>query len=150
MLIFGHDTHTGAWNGGLSAWLLPTGPFAVLLLSSVIGIALGHVFYYIAIARLGVAVSSGVIQLQPFLVAIGSYFILAKPVTTGQMVTGMIAVAGAVLLLTMQWQVSKQLKRDPAMRGEGAPDASEAVTESASYCLDDDASAPSRAAAKQP
>jgi drug/metabolite transporter (DMT)-like permease len=151
MLIFARDVHTHAWNGGLSAWLLPAGPFALLLLSSVIGIALGHVFYYIAIARLGVAVSSGVIQLQPFLVAIGSYFILAKPVTTGQMITGVIAVAGAVLLLTMQWLVSKQLKRDPAMRGDAPADASEAVAESAGYCLDGESEpAPSREAAKQP
>lgn len=146
MLVFGYDKSTGTLNAGASAWHLPGGQFALLLLSSVIGIALGHVFYYIAIARLGVAVSSGVIQLQPFLVAVGSYFILGEDVTTGQMVTGVIAVLGAVLLLTMQWLVSRELKRDPAMRGEAAPDAAEAVAESSGYCLDGETGTTSKSA----
>lgn len=99
MLLAGHDQHTGAWDGGRSAWHLSGSQLALLLFSAIIGIALGHVFYYIAIARLGVAVSSGVVQLQPFLVAIGSYFVLDKPVTAEQMGAGMVAVTGAMLLL---------------------------------------------------
>lgn len=106
MLIAARDQRSGAWDGGLSAWAMPDGQFALLLLSAIIGIALGHVFYYIAIARLGVAVSSGVVQLQPFLVAVGSYLVLSKPVTAGQMAAGMVAVCGAVLLLWVQWRLS--------------------------------------------
>lgn len=136
MLALAHDVHSGLWDGGLSGWRLDGGPFALLLLSAVIGIALGHVFYYIAIARLGVAVTSGVIQLQPFLVAVGAYFILGEPVTTGQILAGVVAVAGALLLLAMQWRVSREVRQDPAMRGAGLPDATEAVAEASGYCLD--------------
>lgn len=136
MLVMGSDIHTGAWDGGLSAWRLADDQFALLLLSAVVGIALGHVLYYIAIARLGVAVTSGVIQLQPFLVAVGAYLFLGEAVTTEQMLAGVVAVAGAVLLLTMQWRVSRELRQDPAMRGRVAPDATEAVAEASGYCLD--------------
>lgn len=108
MLIVGHDSATGHWDGGLSAWRLPTDQFLLLLFSAIIGIALGHVFYYIAIARLGVAVSSGVVQLQPVLVAIGAYFVLNKQVTAGQMGAGTVAVCGAVLLLGVQWSLGRR------------------------------------------
>lgn len=57
---------------GADAWELTREQFVWLLLSALIGIALGHVFYYMSIARLGVAVSAGVLQLQPFLVAVAS------------------------------------------------------------------------------
>lgn len=111
MLVAGRNMLTNNWDGGLSAWSMSNTQFGLLLLSAVIGIALGHVFYYIAIARLGVAVSSGVVQLQPFLVAVGSYFLLSKPVTSGQMAAGMVAVCGAVLLLGVQWRLSREAAR---------------------------------------
>jgi len=80
-----------------------SGPdIALLLISAVIGIALGHVFYYMSIARLGVAVSSGVLQLHPFGVGVASYFVFAEILTTPQWVAGGIAVVGAVLMLAAQ------------------------------------------------
>ncbi len=110
MLLLGHDVATGRWNAGAAALSLSPDQFALLLFSALIGIAIGHVFYYIAIARLGVAVSSGVVQLQPFLVALGAAAILGKPVTAPQMIAGLIAVAGAVLLLCVQWRLSRARK----------------------------------------
>lgn len=104
---------------GLSALDLGPTQFGLLLLSAVLGIALGHVFYYISIARLGVAVSSGVIQLQPFGVAIGSYFIFHERLTSVQVFTGSIAVAGAVLLLWVQWSVTRSARAARAA-GEAA------------------------------
>ena len=75
-----------------------SGPdIALLLISAVIGIALGHVFYYMSIARLGVAVSSGVLQLHPFGVGVASYFVFAEILPTPQRVAAGIAVVGAVL-----------------------------------------------------
>ena len=76
--------------------------FGMLLLSSLVGIALGHVAYYYAIAKLGVAVSSGVIQLQPFFVSIASLMIFGEQLTPWQWVAGTIAVLGASLLLVVQ------------------------------------------------
>lgn len=76
--------------------------FGMLLLSALVGIALGHVAYYYAIAKLGVAVSSGVIQLQPFFVSIASLMIFGEQLTPWQWVAGTIAVLGASLLLVVQ------------------------------------------------
>ncbi len=81
--------------------------FALLLASALVGIALGHVFYYIALARLGVAVASGVIQLQPFGVAIGSYFMFHEVLTVPQWGAGSLAVAGAVLMLVAQRRTAR-------------------------------------------
>ncbi|HVZ94782.1 MAG TPA: DMT family transporter [Phycisphaerales bacterium] len=89
-----------------------------LFFSSFIGIALGHVCYYIAIARLGVAVSSGIIQLQPIIVATASFFIFDERLTALQWAFGAVAIAGAAVILLMQHLV----KRAEAGRGQAAPD----------------------------
>jgi drug/metabolite transporter (DMT)-like permease len=93
MLAFGQDY-------GRRAWMLSQGQFALLVVSAFVGIALGHVFYYIAIARLGVAVSSGIIQLQPFFVGVASYFLFDERLTTAQWLSGVAAMCGAVIMLT--------------------------------------------------
>ncbi|MFA6044874.1 MAG: DMT family transporter [Phycisphaerales bacterium] len=106
MLIFGHNK-SGVADHGASAWGLSFGQFAVFVLSSVIGIALGHVWYYTAIARLGVAVSSGVVQLQPFVVAIAQLAVNGVLLTGAQWISGSLAVLGAGLLLMVQWKQSR-------------------------------------------
>jgi len=78
-----------------------------LLVSAVLGIAVGHVFYYLSIARLGVAVTAGVLQLQPFLVAIGSLWWFGERLTGPQWMGGCVAVIGALVMLGMQWRVSR-------------------------------------------
>lgn len=81
--------------------------FWLLLASSVIGIALGHVAYYMSINRLGVAVASGVIQLQPFVVSIASLVIFKELLTGGQWVAGAIAVCGAGSMLWSQHRAQR-------------------------------------------
>ncbi|UCD73907.1 MAG: DMT family transporter [Phycisphaerales bacterium] len=105
MLVLGRDF-------GLEAPRLPGDQFALLLISAVIGIALGHVLYYISIARLGVAVSAGVLQLHPFFVALGSYFIFEEVLLPRQWVGGCIAVSGAILMLSVQRRLSVQQQID--------------------------------------
>lgn len=100
MLLFGDDA-------GWSVFVLGPDGFLVLLVSALIGIAIGHVFYYIAIARLGVAVTAGVLQLQPFLVAIGSLALFAEVLTPWQWVGGCVAVTGAMLMLSVQYRMSR-------------------------------------------
>lgn len=73
-----------------------------LLFSSFIGIALGHVCYYTAIARLGVAVSAGIIQLQPILVSIASFFLFDERLTAMQWLGGAVAIGGAGTILWVQ------------------------------------------------
>jgi drug/metabolite transporter (DMT)-like permease len=95
---------------GMSAFELPGSEIIWLLLSAIIGIAIGHVFYYMSIARLGVSISAGVLQLQPFFVALASVWLLpdVAPLTTSQWLGGTVAVLGAVLMLSVQWHVSRK------------------------------------------
>lgn len=99
-----------------TAWLddgaLTVTGFWLLLASSVIGIALGHVAYYMAINRLGVAVASGVIQLQPFVVSIASLLIFKELLTAGQWVAGAVAVSGAGSML---WSQHRAMKGKPPL-----------------------------------
>ena len=100
MLLFGR-------RSGVEAIELERSEFLLLLLSAVIGIALGHVLYYMSIARLGVAVSTGVLQLFPFMVAVASLFLFGEVLTTAQWIAGSMAVAGAILMLSVQGRVSR-------------------------------------------
>lgn len=99
-------------RGGLTAIDLGTGQFSLLLLSAIIGIALGHVLYYVSIARLGVAVSAGVLQLHPFLVAVGSMLLFGEHLTPLQWAAGSIALLGAIVMVGVQ----RRVKPTPAPR----------------------------------
>jgi len=103
MLLFGARAGAGVLDmaGDQVAWLL---------ISAVIGIALGHVFYYMSIARLGVAVSSGVLQLQPFIVAVCSLALFGEVLTAGQWVSGVVAVSGAMLMLATQYRRTRRAR----------------------------------------
>jgi drug/metabolite transporter (DMT)-like permease len=108
------DAGKGAHDLGLSVLRLSPYPIFLMALSSIIGIALGHVFYYISIARLGVAVTSGVIQLQPFCVAAAQLLVYHVALTNGQWIGGTVAVCGAVLLLHTQWSLGRRRTMAPA------------------------------------
>ncbi|MGP1272379.1 MAG: DMT family transporter [Phycisphaerales bacterium] len=110
MLLIGDEA-------GATALELPAPQFGLLLLSSVIGIGLGHVLYYLSIARLGVAVSTGVIQLQPFTVALLSLVWFGEVLSVSQWVTGAVAVSGALVMLAVQHRVMSRARRG---RGEAA------------------------------
>lgn len=89
-------------RGGLGVLDMSGRDFTLLLVSAVIGIAIGHVLYYMSIARLGVAVSSGVLQVHPFAVGVASFFIFDEVLTATQWVSGSVAIAGALLMLGVQ------------------------------------------------
>jgi drug/metabolite transporter (DMT)-like permease len=102
MLAFAKPVHGSGPDFGASALTLPAVEWFNLVLSAVVGIGLGHTFYFFSISRLGVAVSAGVVQLQPITVSIGSYFLFGERLTAVQWVTGLAAIAGAVLMLVAQ------------------------------------------------
>jgi drug/metabolite transporter (DMT)-like permease len=117
-------------RAGAEALALSGSQFGLLLLSAVIGIALGHVFYYISIARLGVAVSSGVIQLQPFLVAIASGALFGERLTFWQWLSGAVAIGGALLMLAIQGRIGRAAPHphpEPEPEPEPDPEATEAA-----------------------
>ena len=88
---------------GAGALALSPKVFSLFLLSAVIGIAIGHVVYYIAISRLGVAVASGVVQTQPVWVALISWAFLDQPgLSAKQWIGGAVAIVGAIVLLWVQ------------------------------------------------
>lgn len=110
-------------RGGLEALELPSDQFILLLLSAVIGIALGHVLYYVSLHRLGVAVSAGVLQLHPFLVSVGSFLLFNEILSPLQWGGGVLAVAGAILMLAIQGRISRRDRIDQSVveiaEGEG-------------------------------
>ena len=104
MLLFGR-------RSGVEAIELERSEFLLLLLSAVIGIALGHVLYYMSIARLGVAVSAGVLQLHPFMVGVASLLLFGEVLTMAQWISGGVAILGAMMMLSVQGRVSRMRGR---------------------------------------
>lgn len=86
-----------------------------ILFSAVVGIGIGHTLYYACIARLGLAVSSGVVQLQPVTVSVISFFAFGEKFTPFQWFVGLLAIAGAGLILRTQHRIAKEaeLPSDP-------------------------------------
>ena len=109
MFVFAKDL--GSAPLSLEPWKL-----GLLLLSAVIGIGLGHTLYFYSIGALGLAVSAGVVQLQPVTVSIAAPFLFpADPhLSPLQWGTGMMAVAGAAIMLISQHRAAKAAKVPPA------------------------------------
>ncbi|MDX2018571.1 MAG: DMT family transporter [Planctomycetota bacterium] len=95
MLAFGAQHGAGALDLGLAQ-------FGLLILSAIIGIGLGHTLYFKSIGTLGVAVSAGVVQLQPVFVSIVSTIFGWDRLTGAQWAAGGVAIAGAVVMLIAQ------------------------------------------------
>ncbi|MBZ0170866.1 MAG: DMT family transporter [Phycisphaerales bacterium] len=111
MLVLGEDH-------GVRALDMAPPRFALFLGSAVIGIAVCHVLYYISIARLGVTVSSGVIQLQPFTVAALSFFAFGEILSALQWAGGVVAVGGAITMLMVQHVVQSRMRPGPHPESE--------------------------------
>lgn len=100
MLVF-------APRGGMVVFDLSSKHLLLLALSSIIGVGLGHTFYFISIARLGLAVSAGVVQLQPIFVSIGSMYLFQEVLTSGQWAMGVVAIVGASIMLYTQHRLAR-------------------------------------------
>ena len=84
----------------------------LVALSSVVGIAMAHVFFYKAIERMGVAISTSCQLLSPFVTAVGSLFIFSEVLTLGQWGSGSILLAGCGLLLWSQRKLQLYRKKN--------------------------------------
>ncbi len=102
MLIYGRDH-------GFYVPQLPADILGELAISAFIGIAIGHIFYYISIARIGVVITSGVLQLQPFIVSACSFFVFGETFRWWQWMAGAVAIGGAFLMLTSRGSGAKQI-----------------------------------------
>ncbi len=103
MLLNGRDH-------GAVAWSLSWGRFGMLVASAFVGIAITHVTYYAAIARIGVSLSAGVILLQPFITSTCSYFLFDERLTVHQWLSGLTAIAGAVIMLDTQRRLNRRTR----------------------------------------
>jgi drug/metabolite transporter (DMT)-like permease len=109
MVLFARHPQTNELDHGMSVFLLNGSQLFWLAMSALIGIGIGHSLYYFSIGRLGLAVSSGVVQLQPVTVSIASAILFSEKLTTLQWATGLTAIAGAALMLIAQARLQKSL-----------------------------------------
>lgn len=72
-----------------------------LLLSAVIGIAIGHVAYYRAIGTIGVAGTAAIVQLQPVTVGLASAVLYGERLEPAQWAAGAVALTGAGALIAL-------------------------------------------------
>ena len=100
---------------------IPGARFGLLLLSALIGIGMGHTFYFLAIQRLGLAVANSVVQLQPITVSFCSMLIFGEQLTGTQWSFGLVAVAGAGVILHAQWSADRRRREEQAEDVSGAP-----------------------------
>jgi drug/metabolite transporter (DMT)-like permease len=80
---------------GLLQWLC-------VVVSGIIGLALGHVLYYIAIQHIGATIPSLVILAQPFIVLAISYFIFSESLNLFQILFGAVLLAGSAIAVWAQ------------------------------------------------
>lgn len=95
MLLLGRERGADVFQFSGFNWFM-------LVSSSMIGIAISHVMYYAALARLGVAVSMGIIQLQPVLTGAASMLIFGERLNAAQWACGLVGVAGAIAILSIR------------------------------------------------
>lgn len=93
LLPFGAPGQTSAITG--STWLL-------ILLSSFLGIVVGHSCLYTAVNRLGTSISSAGQSGTPFVTVAFAYFFLGESLTGAQWSGGLAIVAGVIVLLTIR------------------------------------------------
>jgi len=110
-------------NSGAVVFSLSAFNVFILVLSALIGIALGHVFFYASIARLGVAIASAVVQLAPFLCGVLSMLIFDEILTVGQWISGGIMLVGGVILLRAEQR--RKLALRAAQKAEDRIDAAQ-------------------------
>lgn len=70
-----------------------------VVLSAILGIGIAHVLYYAALNRLGVAVTAGILLLNPFLTAVLSSLLWGERLGLVQWIGGVGLVAGTALLV---------------------------------------------------
>jgi len=73
--------------------------WSLIALSGIMGLALGHVFFFRAIHRIGPIISEGSLLLLPFLTALLAFFTLHERMSRAEWIGGVILVASCAVLL---------------------------------------------------
>jgi drug/metabolite transporter (DMT)-like permease len=101
-----------AFGSPAEAMRMPAGPWGAVVASGITAIALGHVFYYTAIKRLGATIPVLVILSQPLLVFAISSIAFNERLNGLQVVFGGVLIVGAALAVWAQ----EHLNRGPKGR----------------------------------
>lgn len=78
---------------------LTHGPWIVMIVSAMVGIAFAHGMYYTAVQRVGSAVASLMLSVTPFVSICGSWLFLGEQFTPAQWIGGIILVLGATIAM---------------------------------------------------
>lgn len=85
-----------------------------MVVSAITAIALGHVFFYTAIKRIGATIPSLVILVQPFMVFSISRVVFHERLTLLQLVFGVLLLIGAGLSVWAQGDLRAAPESSPA------------------------------------
>lgn len=77
-------------------------PWAAIVISATLSIALAHVLFYTALKRIGATIPSLLLLSSPIWVSLVSYFWFGERLTAGQMAAGVVLLIGAGLTLRAQ------------------------------------------------
>lgn len=89
-------------------------PWLLLVASSALGIAFGHLLMYVAVQRLGASITSSCQTLMPFVTAAVARVVLSEQLTRNQWLAGIVMIVGAMILLSIKNKISA----NPRARGE--------------------------------
>ena len=79
----------------------------LIIASGIIGIAVAHLLFYIAVKRIGVAIASSANLASAFITAVFSRILFKEMLTTTQWLAGLIMILGGILLTQAQVHVLK-------------------------------------------
>jgi drug/metabolite transporter (DMT)-like permease len=77
----------------------PAGVNVVLFVSGIFCVGIANAFNYKSIKLIGTSISSNFVLITPFFTAVASYFIFGEVLSSLQVVSGIVLVAGCVVLL---------------------------------------------------
>jgi drug/metabolite transporter (DMT)-like permease len=84
-------------------------PWLLLAVSALSGISAAHGMYYMAVQRIGVAVSVLTLNVTPFVTAVTALYFLDEHLSPQQWIGGCVLTAGALLALRSQTEVKSKL-----------------------------------------
>lgn len=87
---------------GLTVW-----PWACVIISAVLSIAMAHTFYYSSMRRIGATIPAVMLQLSPFATLVLSMPLMGEKMNLLQWVSGVVLVAGSILAIWSQEHLGK-------------------------------------------
>ena len=82
----------------------PAGTWMLMILSGFVGIGLGHTLYYTSVKEVGIATSSGLNLLIPFMAGVLSYFVFGEVLTWIQFLGGAVLLLGCFFVIRVRFR----------------------------------------------